>query len=84
MVGNANIQLPKGFGQTDNTAQILVGVAIIGAVVGAIYLGYKLIKPISDTAGGVGKSLTTATTGLGEGISDIGKGTGQFVVKIDL
>lgn len=86
MVGNANIIIPK----VDNTAQILVGVAVIGAVGGAAYLLYKLISPLSqgvqgasNTISGVGQNLVKATGGVAQGVSDIGTGTGQLVVKVE-
>ena len=45
------------------------------AIAAGAYLVYKLTKPITETVGGVGSGIVTATQGAGEGVSEVLTGT---------
>jgi len=53
------------------------------AIAAGAYLVWKLAKPISETVGGVGSGIVTATQGAGEGVSEVLTGTSSPFEYID-
>ena len=68
-----NVNLPAGFGKTNDTAQILIGVAVLGAIGVGVYLVYKLTKPIVGVAKDTGQTLKVVLDTSGNIMTEAGE-----------